>query len=346
MKRPTLPYLQAKKRGDATHWYYRRGKTYQRIEGEPWSPEFIARYNRIHESFQAAPTGPAAGSLDALITAYLSSPDYERLAASSRQTYRTYADQLRQAIGKAMVRDLETADIYEVQDALAHRPAKANVVIAVLRAVLAYGAKRRWLALNPAIGVKPLPTDGEHKPWPPALLERAASELTGPARRDFFLGLYTGQRVSDTVRMGPRDIENGGILVTQQKTGTDLWIPLHPNLSAEMATWVLHGLTWVTDETGRRISAKSMTRRWRVVLKNMGVEGYVRHGLRKNAAVALVEAGTTDKQAQAITGHASGAVFARYAKAARQKRLARAAMDKWGTASGNGSGNEGAEDGE
>ena len=52
------------------------------------------------------------------------------------------------------------------------------------------------------------------------------------------------------------------------------------------------------------------------------------HGLRKAAARRLAEAGCTEHEIAAITGHASLREIARYTKTADQKRLADAAMEK------------------
>jgi integrase len=50
--------------------------------------------------------------------------------------------------------------------------------------------------------------------------------------------------------------------------------------------------------------------------------------LRKAAARRLAEAGCTEHEIAAITGHASLAEVQRYTKGANQKRLAEAAMSK------------------
>ena len=52
------------------------------------------------------------------------------------------------------------------------------------------------------------------------------------------------------------------------------------------------------------------------------------HGLRKAAARRLAEAGCTEHEIAAITGHASLREVARYTRAADQRRLADAAMTK------------------
>ena len=55
-------------------------------------------------------------------------------------------------------------------------------------------------------------------------------------QRAVLLARYTGQRQADVLRMGPGDIEDGGIVVVQQKTGKELWVPLHPNAWAGFMT--------------------------------------------------------------------------------------------------------------
>jgi len=37
--------------------------------------------------------------------------------------------------------------------------------------------------------------------------------------------------------MGPKDVEDGGINVTQQKTGKELWVPLHDDLGGALDSW-------------------------------------------------------------------------------------------------------------
>ena len=55
------------------------------------------------------------------------------------------------------------------------------------------------------------------------------------ARLAFALLLYTGQRRSDVVRMGHQHIKDGGICVRQQKTGREVWIPVHEALAPIIA---------------------------------------------------------------------------------------------------------------
>ena len=52
------------------------------------------------------------------------------------------------------------------------------------------------------------------------------------------------------------------------------------------------------------------------------------HGLRKNATINLLEAGCTNSQARAITGHSTDQMVNHYAQKVNQKRQALEAMNK------------------
>jgi integrase len=63
----------------------------------------------------------------------------------------------------------------------------------------------------------------------------------------------------------------------------------------------------------------------------IGAKQYTAHGLRKNAAISLAEAGCTVHQIMAITGHKTWKQ-AMLTQRAAQKQLAQQAMDKLETA--------------
>ncbi|MFZ4534428.1 MAG: tyrosine-type recombinase/integrase, partial [Alsobacter sp.] len=54
----------------------------------------------------------------------------------------------------------------------------------------------------------------------------------------------------------------------------------------------------------------------------------VLHGLRKSAAAALAEAGCSEREIMAITGHRTPQMVSLYTRSADQKRLAKSAMAK------------------
>ena len=149
------------------------------------------------------------------------------------------------------------------------------------------------------------------------------------ARLAFALALYTSQRSADLIRMGKQHVRDGKISVVQQKTGTRIWIPVHPQLRAILDATQSDHLVFIATDYGRPYAhSKSFGNAMREWSKEAGLTGCPLHGLRKACARRLAEAGCTATEIMSITGHKSLTEAERYVKAANQKTMAEAAMEK------------------
>jgi len=146
--------------------------------------------------------------------------------------------------------------------------------------------------------------------------------------------LYTGQRRGDVIRMGYQHIRDGFLHVRQEKTGTELAIPVHPALAAIIADTPRDNMTFVTTKLGGPFRASAFSVFFRKSCDGAGLPHCSAHGLRKAAARRLADAGCTAHEIAAITGHTSLREIERYTKAVNQRRLAEAAMSKTGTSIG------------
>src|SRR5262249_50703562 len=144
--------------------------------------------------------------------------------------------------------------------------------------------------------------------------------------------LYTGQRRSDVIRIGPQHIRNGKIHVKQQKTGKELRIKIHPELAAVMAATPTEHLTFLVTQQRSPFTSSGFGNRLRHQCEAAGRPSACRsHGLRKAAARRLAEAGCTPNEIASITGHQTLKEVSRYTAAADQERLADAAIAKMKT---------------
>ncbi|MEA1835267.1 tyrosine-type recombinase/integrase, partial [Methylobacterium durans] len=147
------------------------------------------------------------------------------------------------------------------------------------------------------------------------------------ARLALALLLYTCQRRSDVVRMGRQHVRNGALAVRQQKTGTSLEIPLHPDLQSVLEASQAEHLTFLVTHEGRPFTPAGFTNWFRDTVRAAGLpDGCSPHGLRKAACRRLAEAGCTPHEIMSISGHKSLKEVTRYTAAAEQKRLAVRAM--------------------
>jgi integrase len=128
--------------------------------------------------------------------------------------------------------------------------------------------------------------------------------------------------------MGRQHIRDGHIHVRQQKTGTELDIPIMPELQAIIADTPKDNLTFLVTQFGKPFTAAGFGNWFRERCNEAGLPHCSAHGLRKAASRRLAEFGCTVHEVAAITGHASLREVQRYTKGADQKRLAASAMAK------------------
>jgi integrase len=269
------------------------------------------------------------GSINELCVAYYRSPAFLDLKASTKDGRRGIIENFRKLHGDKPVAKLERKHIEGMIAEKYETPNAANNLLKVLRLLLSHAVDIGMTATNPALGIKrfKIRSDG----YPPGTEEEIARfEAHHPvgtkARLAFALLLYTAQRVSDVIVMGRQYVVGDVIKVKQEKTGTQLLIPLHPELKAILAATERSGILFLTTGRGTAFSRQVFTKWFAKQCKLAAVHNRSGHGLRKSAPIRLAHAGCTAHEIAAITGHTSLREVERYTKAADQERLARQAM--------------------
>jgi len=319
--------------GRARFYFRRAGFKPVPLPGLPWSPEFMAAYEQALTG-QPAEIGSARTNPDtvrALAVSYFNSSDFSSLKPSSQAIYRGVIDRFCIQYGDNRVTGLKREHVARLVAARAERPVAANTLRKVLRAMMKHAVEIGLRADDPTRDVRAIrvKSDGFHSWNDDEIAQFEKRHPTGtPARLALALLLYTGQRRSDVVRMGPQHIRNGLLGVRQQKTGFELAIPVHSALAAVIAETPTYHLTFLTNQFGRPFTAGYFGQWFREQCDMAGLRHCSAHGLRKAAARRLAEAGCTAHEIAAITGHASLKEIARYTEAADRKRLAVSAMAK------------------
>lgn len=332
MARVTLRYVHAfTDRHGRMRYYFRKDGQRTPLPGTPEDPAFLKAYESLLAAHAPEP-GKSAERRDfeTLIRSYYASADWASLKASSRPGYRSHIEVLRAQMGARLVTQMRREHVMKMMARMAGTPGAANNRLKRLRTLIRHARDLGWIETDPAQGVR-LYRSGEFHTWTDA--EMAAFEARwaqgSQQRLAYALHLYTGQRKSDVRKMGWGDIEGGMIRVTQEKGGAKLWIPLHPELSAELARHVRRHLIILASEQGAQRSDGGYGNWFRAACNAAGLpERCSSHGLRKAAAVKLAETGCTAHEIAAITGHKSLSEVERYTRAANQTRLARTAMER------------------
>lgn len=326
-----LKYVKAyEDRHGRMRYYYRRpGFPSIALPGAPGSAEFgkayeAAKANRV----KAGEADIIPGTFNALIADYYETGKYTDLAEITKKTYRNVLERFREGFGDMPVKAMTPERLDEL---LEGTPKNRVTVRKVLRLILKLAVRRGHIKVNPMAELRmPRKAAKGFHTWSEE--EIAAYEAKWPSgsreRLALALLLYTAQRRADVVMMGRQHVRGGSLQVSQQKTGAELLIPIHPALRAEIDQHPAQ-MTFLQTQYGAPFTPAGFTNWFRINCKEAGLSvGCTPHGLRKAACRRLAEAGCSPHEIMAISGHQNLSEVTLYTQAADQKRLAEDAMQK------------------
>ena len=314
---------------------FRRGGFDLYLKGALFSEAWWQQYASAMEGIEpdrsgiVAPARVVPGSMNDLVQAYYRSAAFRDLKPSTQTSRRYIIGAFSKQFGANPVKLLSRRHVADIIGAKADTPMAANNLLKTLRLLLDLAVEREMIAVNPALGVKLYRSNSEgHPTWSEdeVLAFEARHPPGSKARLALTLGLYTGQRCGDVVRMGWQHIQGDQIFVRQEKTDTPLLITMHPVLTAALRDLPRKNLTFLMTERGAPYASKNFGIWFSDRCKEAGLAQRSFHGLRKLATVRMVEAGCTNEQIKSVTGHRSDSALRPYTRKADQAKLARQAL--------------------
>jgi integrase len=321
------------------------------LSGIPWSEDFMRQYAAALEGVKAQANNVGAsrtiaGTVDALIAAYLSSSPFNTGAPETKRTRLNILENFRRAHGnkplfctdrsgrRTML--LTREHVQRIVNEKAGTPFGQRNFLNTLRAMFKWARAEGRIPDDPTLGVtrQRVKTTG-YPTWSEAEIARfeAAYQISTKARLAFALLLYTGQRRGDVIKMGRQHIHDNVLTVDQGKTEggeeAHLEIPVHPKLREIIDATPMVGVkTFLVTHFGKAYTPAGFGNWFRELCDKAGCPNVSAHGLRKATARRLAEIGCTEHEIASITGHASIAEVQRYTEAANRKRLAQSAIKK------------------
>ncbi|HVH77159.1 MAG TPA: tyrosine-type recombinase/integrase [Stellaceae bacterium] len=339
MTRIRLPYIQEfrDRHGKVRRYFRRAGFPLVQLPGAPGSTEFMEHYQAAASGHELrAPIGSsrsAPGTISAAIAAYYADSSFrDGLAPATQGMRRAILERFRSEHGEKRIALLQRPHIAKMLGS--KRPFAARNWLKTIRGLMQFAVAIGLRPDDPTDGIKPVKaptTDGFHT-WSEEEIAQfeTAHPIGSRPRLAMALLLYTAQRRSDVIRLGPQHIRDGMITVRAQKTsrttGKILQIPVHPELASILAATPAGHLTFLTTTAGAPFTAAGFGNLFREWCDEAGLKACTAHGLRKAQCRRLAEAGCSEHQIAAISGHESLAEIRRYTRAAEQSAMARAAM--------------------
>jgi len=337
-----LPHIHSfrNRHGTMVHYFRRRGCKIVRLRGIPGSPEFMRAYEAAIGNAEPMVIGAdraKAGTVAATVGLMFVSVAFADLADGTQRVRRNLLERFREAHGDKRIATIERKHVQAMVDAKAATPSGARNFLSVIRLLMQFAIKAGLREDNPALGV----THAKIKTLGFLTWEEhhiAAYEARHPigtmARLAFELALGTGQRRADLVKMGRQHVRGDMITVRQSKTGKPLMIPIGNELRTAIDAMPADRLTFIVTTRGEPFSPPNFTNWFRDRCQEAGLPDTLSvHGLRKAMCRRLAEAGCSEKQIAAISGHKTLRMMQHYTQAADQERMARAAIEQLGNES-------------
>jgi len=337
MPRPRPPHLHREiNRHGTTVWYVRLGKGPRiRVNGVYGSPEFEEQYQAALD--QGAPKADAKvskGTLKWLWMLYRQSSAWTDLALATRRQRENIMRPLIEANGAEPLSKLTKRAVEKGVERRKEKPSRAKHFVTSLRGMFEWAVKNDLVRLDPTRGVsakvggKGKRSDG-FAVW--TEVEMAAFERRWPRgtreRVAFDVFQYTGLRRGDAAVVGRQHVKNGIIGIQTEKTGTWVYIPVHPELQLTLDAGPLGDLAFISSASGEPFTKGSLGNFFRDACRAAGIRKSA-HGIRKAAATTAADNGATESELEALFGWSGGKMAALYTRSANRKRLAAGAANK------------------
>jgi integrase len=322
-------------RGQQRYYFRRRGQSQIALPGSPGSPEFETAYNAALASLKIRAVGQdrsMPGTISAAIGGYYTHNTFLMLGENTRKMRRAVLERLRNHHGDKPLAKLTREHVAVILGR--QKPFAAHNTLKTLRGLMKFAVAVGLRKDDPTEGIERIKAKaGRIHTWDEA--EIAQFEMAHPvgsrARLAMALMLYTGQRRSDIVRLGPQHIRDNVLFVRQKKTGMAkadqlLEIPVHPELAHIIAASECGNLAFLITQQGAPFAVAGFGNLFRDWCQQAGLPQCSPHGLRKAQCRRLAEAGCSAPQIASISGHKSLAEVQRYIEAANQGKLAQAAI--------------------
>lgn len=271
---------------------------------------------------RAEASGAPANSFDAIITAYRASPEFERLAASTKRDYNRILDRISQHFGAAPIAAFEDRrmrrEIINWRDQWRAQPRTADKASVTMATLLGWAVHSALLTVNVAAGINQLHTaDKSDQVWEDRHWQ-AMADAPEHLLKALRLASMTGLRLGDLVRLDWSNVTEKSIIVTTRKRKGRAVIPIVRELRAFLDSIEHRQGTVLRNSRGKAWTESGLG----TVFQRSKPQDFDRtiHDLRGTYVTWLAAKGLSDDEIARIVGWTSqriAGVRARYVDEAR-----------------------------
>jgi integrase len=290
----------------ATYYYAWKGGP--RLTGTLGSPEFMASYHSAVEQRKRK----SADTLVVVLDAFQSSADFRQLADRTQTDYKKHLKAIAAQFGDfplGALDDRRCRDRFLTwRDQMAEKSKRgADYRLAVFARALSWAHGRGLVVCNPLERPGRLyKADRNDAVWSSA--DEAAFMETAPEhlRLALQLGLWTGQRQGDLLKLTWSDYDGTHIRLRQKKSKRRMLVPVGAPLRVlldQAKAKRRHAVTILTNTRGKPWTGSGFRCSWGKACAKAEVADVTFHDLRGTVVTRLAQAGCSVPEIATITGH-------------------------------------------
>ena len=301
-----LKYVTKRRDKNGVRWYWqRKGFPLVRLAGDP-----VKRFKLAHQLNDQADKATTVetveeGTLGWVIERYRDSDGYKDLKPTSKKIYARWLSEFCEMWGQMPPKVLTRRVVVTFAESI-ESPATRKNAITVLKNVLERALYYGLVEINQARKLRLKGPKPRQVVWSWDEIERFPDGCDNEAIYvTFYLMLYLSQRPGDVSRLRWPAYNGDTISLKQEKTGKLVEVPVHRDLRPilEKAKARRCGVFIVAHSDGRPVNAAWITAQFAKIRRKIGLEHVQGRDLRRTAVVLMGEAGCTEAQIAAVTGH-------------------------------------------
>jgi integrase len=291
--------------GSVRFYYYHR-MTGRPLSGEPGSVSFLSDYVAAEKILANRHTG----TFNNLVRDFTLSPEFEKLAASTRVEYRRMLTKAETKFGTMPIAALDDPGVR--QDFMTWRATvarssgdrEADNRLSVVSSMLSWAKENGRVLHNHVAGFRRLhKVDRSEMIWLQGQIEAFMKVAPLELQRALILALHTGQRQADLLCLSWNNYDGKVISLRQGKTKRRVDIPCTAALQRMLDGLDRDTNLVLTTKTKLPWKARYFKAQWEAATRAAGIKDLHFHDLRGTAITMLAEAGCSTPQIAAITGH-------------------------------------------
>jgi integrase len=281
------------------------------LPDDPTGSEFLLALEIANRGDGPVKETPKGETLAGLIHAYQASNNFRSLASNSRSAAAKYLSEIGSKYGATPLTVFNNRKIrHELliwRDEIAHNlPATAEVLFANFRRLLSFGLERGILEQNILAKInKVYESDRSEIIWSESQVTALLNVANPYIGRVVKLALHTGQRQGDLLRWRWTDCTNGSLWLRQGKTLARVYLPIGPSLQTVLDECPRSAETILTAPKGKPWKAINFRAAFVATMREAGLgeAGLHFHDFRGTAITIMADAGMSEAQIAAVTGH-------------------------------------------